>query len=81
MLLVIQMNRNMKCEAKKKLDKIGKEKRDLDERIKMTELKLEENDKNLDVLKMDLVALRAFPASSSSSIAVRIRTLKSELYT
>lgn len=44
-------------------------------------MKLEENNNNLDVLRKDLDLLRAdLPAaSSSSSIAARIKTLKSEL--
>ncbi len=66
------------AKLKKKLKHIGKEERDLDERTQTTEMKLEENNKKLDVLRLDLESLGAFPASSASLIAVRIKALKSE---
>jgi len=66
---------------KKKLEEIGKEERDLIERIQTTQMELEENSKNLVELRRDLESLRALPtaATSSSSIAVRVKALKGEL--
>ncbi len=62
------------------LDGIGKEEKDLNERIQTTERKLEENTNNLVELQKDFESLRTLSVSSSSSlVAVRINTLKSEV--
>jgi len=79
----IKSKEKLLAKLKKKLDEIGKEERDLNERIQTTEGRLEENTKNLAELRKDLESLRALPASSSSSssssIAVGIAALKSEV--
>ena len=79
----IKTKEKLVVKLKKKLEQIGKEERDLTERIQTTEGKLEENTKNLVELRKDLESLRALPASSSSSssssIAARIAALKSEV--
>ncbi len=76
----IKTKEKLVVKLKKKLEQIGKEEKDLNERIQTTESKLEENNKNLVELRKDLESLRALPvATSSSSILVRIKALKNEI--
>jgi len=75
----IKRRERLVAKLKRKLKKIEKEERGLDERIQTIEIKLKENQKNLVELRKDFEFVKTLPKSTSSSIAIRIKTLKNEL--
>ena len=75
----IKKRERLVAKLKRKLKKIEKEERDLDERIQTIEIKLKENQKNLVELRKEFESMKALPTLPSSSIAIRIETLKNEV--